>query len=85
MLCWQLIPPVIGCVALTDEERNFALPADFGDLTLTNLTMFTQKFVDFQHLSALLISLILQQSMILGNASEAQLYIKTTLQVESGR
>ena len=73
-------------MAPTPKERDFlALPARFVGLGLTNPITLSQEYVNSQCLSAPLVSLILQQSMVMGDACEEQLNIKASLRAEKGK
>ena len=80
------MPSLTGRMTPTPEERDLlALPARFGGLGLTNPTTLSQEYVNSQCLSAPLVSLILQQSMVMGDACEEQLNIKASLRAEKGK
>ena len=53
---------------LQEECKLFALPTRLGGLGLTNPTALTDEYPNFQHLSALLTALVIQQIEDLGDA-----------------
>ena len=79
----QFLPALTGRDALNDNERELlALPARLGGLGIPIPTVSTEEYRHSLHLSAPITNLIVQQSEVLGDASDQQQAVKASIRVE---